>query len=371
MWFGMALWFVPLLVISVMVLLRPEHRSVSMLYQRAVANWWAHQPIYEGPTGMNYLPHFVVLFSPFHALPLALGEVLWRWTAAAGLVCGLWRFVRRGPDAAKAFALVSLITMPLTLGALRNGQANAHFAAVLLLSAAFLMDRRWWLATLFLLLCLAIKPLGLAAIGLALAAFPTVSWRLALGTIALVALPFLAGPWVYVAGQHAAAWTNLHACAAVTENRFADLNGLLRTLGCPLTGGGSVAVRGLAGALFLVGCWRAGRQPADRRALIWHGAAAAYLMLFNPMTEANSYVVLAPALGLWAWESARRGQVGVAQVLGVTLLTMGLMPQLLRHWLGNTFALAWHPAITLLFVGFLTTQVRRARLHNPQTVVHA
>ena len=38
---------------------------------------------------MNYLPQFAVLFSPFHALPLWLGEVLWRVAAALTLAGGL------------------------------------------------------------------------------------------------------------------------------------------------------------------------------------------------------------------------------------------------------------------------------------------
>jgi alpha-1,2-mannosyltransferase len=358
-WFGLALWAVPLLAISVIVILRPEHRAVTPLYHTAVAHWWARQPLYDGPAGMNYLPQFALLFSLFHALPLALGETLWRWAAVGGLTWGLWRFVREETAAPKVFALVSLVAMPLTLGALRNGQANAHLGACLLLSASFLRSERWWPASLFLLLALAIKPLAVAAMGLAFAAFPGLWWRLAVGTVGLVAAPFLTGPWDYVAGQYASAWADLRECAAVTQHRFADLNGLLRTVGFPLTGGVSLAVRALAGALFFAGCWRAGRQRDSRLALLWLGAAAAYLMLFNPMTEGNSYVVLAPALGLWAWQLTRSGEWCQAQAVAAMALTMGLLPELLRHWFGNAFSLAWHPAMTLLFVVLLALQTWR------------
>jgi len=361
MWLGVALWGVPMVAITVMVILRPEHRSVTSLYHEAVAHWWAREPLYHGPGGMNYLPHFALLFSPFHVLPSALGNSLWRWTALAGLVCGLWQFVRREANAAKAFALVAAVVMPLSLGALRNGQANAHLGACLCLGAACLGEERYWPASLFLLLGLAIKPLGLVGIGLALAAFPPLGWRLGLGALGFAAVPFLVAPWDYAAGQHAAAWANLGYCAAVSEHRFADLNGLLRTFGFPLTGQASLAARALAGAFFFAGCRAAAQMEAPRRALFWHGAAASYLMLFNPMTEANSYVVLAPALGLWAWHTARRGSLGQAYLLGGAALSMGVLPELLRHWLGNAFALAWHPALTLLFVGFLTLELKRER----------
>jgi len=74
------LWVVPMLVVGVLVALRPRHRTVTLdSYHVAAGNWWVGQSLYVGPQGMNYLPHFAVLFSPFHFLPLWLGEVLWRF----------------------------------------------------------------------------------------------------------------------------------------------------------------------------------------------------------------------------------------------------------------------------------------------------
>jgi hypothetical protein len=142
----------------------------------------------------------------------------------------------------------------------------------------------------------------------------------------------------------------------VTEHRFADLNGLLRTIGCPLAGKASLVVRLLAAFLFMSFCFFGCRQRDEpSRALVWLGAAAAFLMLFNPMTEANSYAVLAPGLALFALMFLgvrdRRGWV-----LVMMILTMGLLPNLLRPWLGNGFALAWHPAMSLLFVALLFWQ---------------
>ncbi len=342
-----------MLVISVMVSLRPFNRTVTPLYHEAAANWWSRQPLYQGPSGMNYLPPFALLFSPFHLLPLVVAEVLWRWTAAAGLAGGLGLMLRRTTDASAArdFALISLAVAPLTMAALRNGQANAHFAAALLLAAACLARGRWWPATVCLALSLAIKPLGLAALGLAVMVFPRLWWRLPVGALILLLVPFLCAPAGYVQTQYAAAWQNLTQCAAVTERRFADLNGLLGAFGMPLAGTASLAVRGLAGLGFAGLCWFAGRR-LDRglQALLWLAAAAAYLMLFNPMTEANSYVILAPALGLWAWHFAETGRPRLAWTLAAMLLSMGLLPNLVRPWLGNAFALAWHPAMTLVFL---------------------
>src|SRR5262249_39607491 len=83
---ALALWVVPMLVVSVAVAWNPEHRTVPASCHRATASWWSERDIYVGPSGMNYLPHFAVLYTPFHVLPRRVGEVLWRLVAALSLV---------------------------------------------------------------------------------------------------------------------------------------------------------------------------------------------------------------------------------------------------------------------------------------------
>ncbi len=354
-----ALWLLPLLVIAILVAARPEKRTVTQLYHGAVERWWHREALYDGPRGMNYLPQFTVLFGPFHLPPRVVGDILWRGTAAAGLAGGLWLFcgALSGPDRRRAFVLVTLLVLPLSLPALRNGQANAQLGASLLLAAWCLKARRWWAATLLLCLATAIKPVGIAAVGLAWAAYPQLWWRLAVSLPILAALPFFFGPPQYVWNQYLASLENLRQCSELTAHRFADLNGLLRTFGIPLSGTASLAVRALAGGLVMGGCWTASRREAEPlRSLVWLSATAGYLMLFNPMTEANSYVILAPVLGLMAWRFMSLGETRLAWLLAGMALTMGLLPNLLRPFFGNYFALAWHPAMT---VGFLSVMVWR------------
>ena len=101
-------------------------------------------------------------------------------------------------------------------------------------------------------------------------------------------------------------------------------------------------------------CWRAARVCAEPlRSLIWLGAAGAFLMLFNPMTEANSYAVLAPALGLLAWWNFQCGSRTSGWILAGMVLSMGLLPEPLRPLFGNYFALAWYPAMALGFLAAL------------------
>jgi hypothetical protein len=70
------------------------------------------------------------------------------------------------------------------------------------------------------------------------------------------------------------------------------------------------------------------------------------------MTEANSYVILAPVLGIWA--ALLLGNESTARfgnILALMVLSMGLLPNLLRPWCGNSFAKCWHPVMTIVFLG--------------------
>jgi hypothetical protein len=358
-----------MLVISVAVALRPTHRTVTLQsYHFAAGQWWRGQDMYIGPEGMNYLPHFAVLFSPFHFLPLWLGEVLWRLCAAAALGGGLWLLIRRlfpsGPE--RPFLWATVVAMPLTMTSLRNGNANAIFGGVILLAIVALLAKRWWVAVGLMVLATALKPLGIVLVLLAPLVYGPVRWRLPVAILGLAAFPFLFASPAYVWAQHKGAWTNLQSCAVVTEHRFADINGLLRTFGAPLAPSASKLARVLAGGLTAILWWWSGRQLREPRRGLWlYALTAGYLMLFNPMNEENSYGILAPALGAWTAYLLFAEEVRSARSLGwiifIMALSMGLLPNIVRPLFGNHFALFWHPFMTILFLGMLLALVRRER----------
>jgi hypothetical protein len=85
-----------------------------------------------------------------------------------------------------------------------------------------------------------------------------------------------------------------------------------------------------------------------------------YLMLFNPMNEPNSYVILAPALGLWAVAALNAAPTRRFGWLTASIsLSMALLPNLMRPMFGNNFALFWHPVMTFVFMAMLVIWVRR------------
>jgi hypothetical protein len=365
------IWSVSMLVIAAMVLHNPFKHTVTLgSYHPSAENWWAGRNLYIGPSGMNYLPHFAVLYSPFHFLPFRWSEILWRFCAAASVAGGLWLLMRElfGAKAERPFFWATILTVPLALGALRNGNANAIFSGVTLLAVVATLQKRWWLAVAWMVLATALKPLGVVLLLLASIYYTPVLRRLPAALLGLALFPFFFGRPDYVLEQYREAWQNLHACATVTEHRFADFNGILWALGTPLFGAPATIVRLLAGGVTaIIWLWSARRLAPALRGLSLYALTAAYLMLFNPMNEANSYVILAPALGAWgAWllcgdEPVRR-RLGWGLVL--MALSMGLLPNFLRPLFGNHFALCWHPCMTILFIAALLCCIARTGGHQ-------
>jgi hypothetical protein len=89
-------------------------------------------------------------------------------------------------------------------------------------------------------------------------------------------------------------------------------------------------------------------------------------MLFNPMNEANSYVMLAPALAFWTVEflqfSPRSNHCGV--VLAAIIATMAFLPDILRPFLGNGFAMSWYPLMTVSSLAIELFCCRRCALEQ-------
>ncbi|WP_300320802.1 glycosyltransferase family 87 protein [Accumulibacter sp.] len=364
-WMAWGLWLITIAVIAAMVIGSPLERSMTPGYHHAVANWWARQPVYTGPTGFNYLPIFLSLFGLFAGLPIVAGELLWRAVAVVGLYAGLWRYcgVLAVGDRQRAFAVITALSLPLCFSALRNGQSSAQLAACLVLAAWCLHRQRCWWATLWLSLALVCKPLGLPAIGLAVMAFPGLWWRMAIGVAVVLVGPFLFVPPDYATGLYVDFANNLAQCLDPGGRTFADLNGVLRPFGLTLDGMPSLLVRVAAGLAMAAACWFTRRLACQTdRALLWLGFTGIYIMLFTPMNEANSYVMLAPALALWAWRYLEQGATRTFRVFVALCVTMMFLPDLVGLAIGkqggHEFGKFWNPLMTLAFLAILAWRMR-------------
>ena len=146
------------------------------------------------------------------------------------------------------------------------------------------------------------------------------------------------------------------------HRHFADINGLLRIVGLsiPLNIIGKVCAA--AGLPTLI-AWLLLARRTDRtfRAVWLFTLTAVYLMLFNPMNEANSYVTLAPAMAFWTVEflvhSPGTRRDGVIFVL--LIASLAFLDNALRPFVGNGFAKSWYPLVTVVWLWLTFACCRR------------
>lgn len=347
-------------------------RTVHVVYQSAARNWSECTDLYsvmtytDASTGQTvvessfaflYPPSFLVLYAPFTWVPAPWGELAWRVLAATAIAWLLRMLIRRQPrpSANLDFVLLSLAVVPVCLGALQMGQANAVLAACLLAACLAIGSGRATLAGTWLALGVAIKPILLAPAALAVVLLPSCLIPMLVTVGLMLASPLLTAPTAYVLKQYGLfLQQTLGPCMNVSEDRFADVNGLLRGMGFEMRAPLSTVVRAAAGltmAVWMLGARRRlGRVDA---ALLWLAISSAYLMLFNPMTEANSYCILSVPMALCAWRWIDAGDRWIGWSLLGAVPAMGVCSELIRpisRHLGGQFDLRFMPLMALLFL---------------------
>jgi hypothetical protein len=363
---GIGVWLLALAVVSVLVARDPIQRSVTPVFHLAVQRWGNHA-LYSDPRGFHYLPQFALLFAPFHALPVPLGDLLWRAASVAAVLAGIRALARRFAAGAgeidRMTGLALLLSLWPCLGAIRNGQTNLAFGGLLVLAAALLSAEKWTAAAAVLVLLVAVKPLGLVVVLLAPWGYPRLVAPLAAGLAALAALPFLFAPSSWVLAQYRDAAAHLASWSATSEPRFADLAALLRHVGLALAPAAATVLRAAAAvAVLLLWIAAARRRVEPSRALTVALLAAIYLLLFNPMTEKNTYAIAAPAMGVAtgrAFAERRRSASAFGWLLAAALVSIGVFPEAF-HRLDPGFGLWWDPLAMSAVAAALVARILRS-----------
>jgi hypothetical protein len=313
---------------AIAVILHDSSRSVVPVY-RIAAGWWLKgMRLYElsGIGGFTYLPQAAILFTPLAVLPPAAGEVLWRLVSIAVFALSLRGFARLAerPQDPAFFPLMTLVSIPLVWDCARNGQATLIMTGFMLLAVSDIARRRWWRATLWLALAVAIKPLAIVLVLLVLVIDRPMTWRAATGMIVLGLSPFLTQRAAYVIEQYRACFQNMTISAHVgaVAHGWTSPFTALRVVGLDVPEGVQTAVRLAAAAATLALCFVARRRfDASRSAVFVYSLAALYLILFSPRTENNTYAMLAPSISafLAAAFLAEKSVRGGATLAGIAL----------------------------------------------------
>ena len=294
---AVGIWIIYGVIIAAVVAAQPGRHTVTPEYQGASEHWWGgEKSLYTKKNGYLYLPQFAMLYTPYNLLPERVGEPLWRLTCLAVLASALGATVSRvskcKPQA--AFLAATILVLPATFASARNGQVNLPLAGLFLFIALALARERWWAAAGLLALTLVLKPIAAAPLLLCAALYPKLRLPVIASVVVMIAAPFLHPKPAYVAGEYLAFFKNLNQAGNPTRQTWCDFAGMLRAFSISIPPPVQLAVRGAAGLATLWLCWRAVRSLDRLRAAISVMLlSVVYLMLFNPRTETNSYVMLA------------------------------------------------------------------------------
>ncbi len=300
---ALLVWVVYVGIIATIVAVNPTGRSATLEYQRATDNWWAGKPLYEGKNHYLYLPHYAVFYTPFELLPDRIGEPLWRLVCLSSLAWALWAAASMlAPGQKEAvFLVATVLVLPSTFASARNGQINMPLAALFILIALALARERWWTAAVMLALTLVFKPIAIAPILLCVAIYPKLRLPMLLALVVTAVVPLAHPNPSYALGEYGAFVAKLQSAGNPGRHTRSDFAGMLRVAGIDLPSVWQLMIRALAGLVTLGMCWRAAKcEEALRAAFTVLLLSTIYLMLFNPRTETNSYVMLGAFVAVWA-----------------------------------------------------------------------
>jgi alpha-1,2-mannosyltransferase len=328
-WATRVLWGFLAVLLFTIVAVDPMGRSATREYRNASTRWWqGTESLYKGKNKFLYLPQAAIIYTPFNLLPRRLGEPLWRMACLATLAASLWAAARLiAPKKAQAvFLVTTLLMLPSSLASARNGQVNLPLAGLYLLTAVMLARNRWHPAAILLALALALKPISIVPILLCGVLYPRLLLPLALWLSVMLGSAFLHPDPQFVLGQYEAFFQKLtNSAAKPTGHSWCDFSGMLKTFGLPLSDTVSFLIRTGAAALTLGVCLFAKRiRDPTSQVLTIMLFAVSYLMLFNPRTETNSYIILGVWIGLLgAYEGLVRKNFKTAALWVIFALILG------------------------------------------------
>jgi hypothetical protein len=281
-------------------------------YYHAAQQWLTQQSIYDGQGwSFIYFPQSAVLYLPFGIFSPKISDILWRVFLVVLLSSSFWQLKKIAPFPTKWFFFVLTVIGGLIIasGAFKLGQMNIVVAALMLFTVVAIARERWWLAALTLTLVLAFKPTSIIFWLLLGVLYQPLRLKMVILFIAMMALPFLFAKPDYVMSQYSACVHTFQIMSQTTSIAgWADFFNMLNMFtGWQLSAKAMFGVRiVLALAVLALGYYCRRKYSLPKYSTMWsiilvYSVAASYLLLFNPRTENNGYIILAPMLVWFAF----------------------------------------------------------------------
>ncbi len=305
--FGIVLWCAIFAVVVVLVIIDPAHRSVVMNYSAAAENFSNGAPLYNlnASTGFIYLPGFAVAYIPMQRLGLPLGELVWRIISIFLLAFSVWRMSNRLAVARTGIEITGIALLIAFVGAasaIQNGQSTTLLLAATILAFDALYDRSLAKAAAWAVVATLAKPLGIVVWLLVAGLRPAALLWLIVFLAALIALPFAFGTFDYATATYIHFVDTLHNISpAIGHQPWTDLMAIPRVLGIDLSQEIAYTLRAFAAVATLLIIRRLSRQREYLEStLVPVVLAAAYMLLFNPRAEINTYILMSVPVGVMA-----------------------------------------------------------------------
>jgi alpha-1,2-mannosyltransferase len=352
-------WCALFVTLSVLILAGSDH-SVISAYRDAAHQWVAGHDIYtDTGHGFLYLPLAAILFAPFALLPPAACEIAWRCLGIGVFALGVRRIEKIADIGASraTFLVLTLASLPPALACARNGQSTLIMAGLMMLACVDLADGRRSRAVLWAALAVALKPLSVVLLLL----FPFMDRRLigrvAVGSAAIICVPFLTQSPHYVIDQYVKCGQMFRAsshCGMI--ELWAQPFSVLTLLGVNISEAAQTVIRVVAAggaiALSIATRLRVGRARGLEYLL---AISVLYILLFNPRTENNTYALLGPVIGLSLVTalSSERGRRTEAAFLSGLLVLLAVGDSIVRLFVPEGEHIWMAPSVAVVFAIYL------------------
>jgi hypothetical protein len=352
----------------------PHRASVYPVWLGAAHDWLTSHDLYEehgDPVrfGFRYGPPVAACFAVCDLIPEGAGNAAWRLLNVAAYLAALSWWLRAAAPFTTTPAqrgLFFLLTAPLALGSMHNGQANLLLIALMTAAVAAVVQDRWWLSALCMAAAVALKVYPVAMVLLLIVAYPRrYPLRFAVALLAVAALPFLMQHPHYVARQYMLWWDRIKH--GDNYRRFWPLYAtyrdvwlLTRVWGLPVSLPQYTAFQAACGGACAAVCgWVAWRGwPSRERTFVVLSLATAWMLLVGPAPESCTFVLIAPALvgQLLCTFGQKRWAAHYLAAGGLLLLYGGVLSGATVPGIQLYHVAGVHPLGMLLVTGsFLTT----------------
>ena len=366
--FGLGLWGIFLLSLTIRNILRPNDVGDTGVYLAGARHWIEGVALYtyEQNIGFVYSPFAAICYTPLTLVPPFVARTLWQFFSAAILLIGFAGICKYGPFPGingRLLAAGLVLLLPLSMHNFVESQANALVIGFMMIAVTAVSLERWMLAAIAIGIAVYWKVYPIVVAMLFILIAPTqMTWRLLLVFLMMALIPFACQKASYVLEQY-----QLWYATRIQDNRLnyplkiapLDLWYLLvRRARLPISETAYQIFRVLSGAAIAWFCivGRLRKWPSERILGGMFSFVCAWIILFGPASENETYLLLAPAIVLGVLESLSLPSPTISRslILSAYLLLFFMMGirQAFFPTARLSFLLPFQPIAAVCFLGY-------------------